>query len=993
MDQSFIITSIKKIKEAIDNNKLVLFVGAGVSANSGLPTWDKLVQSFANELSIKQYDNSLETLLKIPQFYFNERGEKEYFDKLNDVFSKEIYKINPIHDMIFKMLPRHIVTTNFDDLLEQAALKFSGFYHTVRDDFDLPYDSMNKMIIKMHGDFSKKNVVLKEDDFLSYSNNFRLIENYIKSLISTNVVLFIGYSANDPNFKLIFQWVKELLKGHFQPAYMLDVSSEAKSMEFNYYKNRGINILYHDQIKGILPNENKFSIYNERGNNLYNFLNFIVESESNRFYSISDVDYVYKKLEIFKKLNFIIADDVIKALDMGQAKYDFSGDKKIRYFNDDNPLIRVFSEENILSSKNEKIHKIVETFKKANITGLETFNKNIIDWGMSSDIETPTISEDLIEFKKIENISLIHLISNDLATFDDYYSLLESAFILYKEEKYYEAYSLYKHLSIKAFENKEYHIHFISEFNRKHVGKLLLISRQNSKKIENEVKKINLESIFESLPLKEQQSLMHLKDLSNFQVIYKNKYHLDEQVKKIKNNKILIEKGGFSTDYSIITSIHLTENLWNFINRNFLCIEHYTEVKSLYKSFVEGVIASYSTTQADRDGMFSGINYTKVDQFNKFTLYLMVTFSKTKELEGLFDIYGIESLIVETTAKDYLFTSFSNLIELILLRENVATYRKYLCNFLLIFSKIELHEQDFRLILNNMEQLLSENLIHLNDEEYLNLFIVRQINRGTKNKESIKNIMLKYLTLYNKSKNIIEFYNGRFFINLTKIIKKEYLETIDNQIISDVISYASYLSERNEKVELCLLLERIIMQIFELCPESLKSEIKKIVVTLLNSHEDEGFNTSLARIYNFSIFEKIIEPNAKQNNNFILNICSVIKSNKGIRSYPCPIETNLNMLTDLYRFGYIEMVDIKDYIDLFKGYSDYFDIIFCANEFDFNKLTSNLLNLLKPNEIDDIMENQEIKEKIYNKIENEIFSENKINKELDILQNFYKRKY
>ena len=39
-----------------------------------------------------------------------------------------------------------------------------------------------KEIIKMHGDFEHDNFVLKEDDYLSYSENFKLIETYIKSL-------------------------------------------------------------------------------------------------------------------------------------------------------------------------------------------------------------------------------------------------------------------------------------------------------------------------------------------------------------------------------------------------------------------------------------------------------------------------------------------------------------------------------------------------------------------------------------------------------------------------------------------------------------------------------------------------------------------------------------------------------------------------------------------------------------------------------------------
>lgn len=82
------------------------------------------------------------------------------------------------------------------------------FYDVVAKDTDLPYTPNNKMIIKMHGDFKNRNIVFKEDDYLSYSNNFKLIENYIKSLFSTNVVLFVGYSLGDTNVQLIFQWIK-----------------------------------------------------------------------------------------------------------------------------------------------------------------------------------------------------------------------------------------------------------------------------------------------------------------------------------------------------------------------------------------------------------------------------------------------------------------------------------------------------------------------------------------------------------------------------------------------------------------------------------------------------------------------------------------------------------------------------------------------------------------------------------------------------------------
>lgn len=43
----------EKIKEQLNNNNLILFVGAGVPATLGIPTWSKLIAKIADEL---EYD-------------------------------------------------------------------------------------------------------------------------------------------------------------------------------------------------------------------------------------------------------------------------------------------------------------------------------------------------------------------------------------------------------------------------------------------------------------------------------------------------------------------------------------------------------------------------------------------------------------------------------------------------------------------------------------------------------------------------------------------------------------------------------------------------------------------------------------------------------------------------------------------------------------------------------------------------------------------------
>ena len=50
------ITAIKEIQKAQEDDRLVIFVGAGVSKNSGVPAWWDLIKKFADELGYSRSD-------------------------------------------------------------------------------------------------------------------------------------------------------------------------------------------------------------------------------------------------------------------------------------------------------------------------------------------------------------------------------------------------------------------------------------------------------------------------------------------------------------------------------------------------------------------------------------------------------------------------------------------------------------------------------------------------------------------------------------------------------------------------------------------------------------------------------------------------------------------------------------------------------------------------------------------------------------------------
>ena len=167
--REFIEESKKIIQRSSYNNKLVIFVGAGVSKDSGLPLWKEIIEDIKKKIKVS---NTNDDSLKIAQYYYNSRGKKEYYDFLNEKLGIDA-EPNKIHDALLELNPSHIITTNYDDLIEKAASKKGMFFDVVAKDNDLPYTPNNKMIIKMHGDFKNRNIVFKEDDYLSYSNNFK----------------------------------------------------------------------------------------------------------------------------------------------------------------------------------------------------------------------------------------------------------------------------------------------------------------------------------------------------------------------------------------------------------------------------------------------------------------------------------------------------------------------------------------------------------------------------------------------------------------------------------------------------------------------------------------------------------------------------------------------------------------------------------------------------------------------------------------------------
>lgn len=155
---------VREIKKAKDENKLIIFVGAGISKNSDLPDWEQLIKVFVDKLNYpisKEKELSSDEYLKIPQYYYNIYGNEEYKRVIKEELDVE-RQPNDIHELIFKLNPKHIITTNYDRLLEDTVIEQRMLFDVISKDKDLLVSKKSNYIIKMHGDIKElDNIVLK----------------------------------------------------------------------------------------------------------------------------------------------------------------------------------------------------------------------------------------------------------------------------------------------------------------------------------------------------------------------------------------------------------------------------------------------------------------------------------------------------------------------------------------------------------------------------------------------------------------------------------------------------------------------------------------------------------------------------------------------------------------------------------------------------------------------------------------------------------------
>ena len=232
----------------IKKQRCTPFIGAGACSfkNEDGNPWLPLASKIANGWGEK-YDYPLEDawhLAKVAQFVAIVSGDEmspkielnEILDKIGPPnFSDQKYADIPHAVLADLNLPIYI-TTNYDKLMEDALIsrgkKPDSEYCRWNEVLEFAGDSLFKnrhykptkdkpLVYHLHGILDEpQSMVLTERDYIDFVINLTLDENLIPTVIrkalAMTSLLFIGYSLEDMNFRVIFQGIMNKIKTSFQ---------------------------------------------------------------------------------------------------------------------------------------------------------------------------------------------------------------------------------------------------------------------------------------------------------------------------------------------------------------------------------------------------------------------------------------------------------------------------------------------------------------------------------------------------------------------------------------------------------------------------------------------------------------------------------------------------------------------------------------------------------------------------------------------------------
>lgn len=935
---------IRFLAEELEKGKLVVFVGAGVSKNSGLPEWEELIKDYADYRGIKEFTSK--QFLTIPEEVFERYGSLKYYEIAEKRFLGK-YVTNSIHRILKKMKLTYIITTNYDTLIEDEIKNLQ----IVSKDEDLPYTNSNRMLIKMHGDFENKNIVLKKSDYDNYEKNFQLISTLVKGLFTTNTVLFIGYSYSDTNVQQIMNWIKEILKEKTRKAFLVEFTNEDNKEEENGEQINKISLkLLNDNNDEVLYENKKERFNNNYEKTLTKFLSNI--------YNEKEKVKQEKIFEIYINLNYLTKHNWNKLNKYSEIRIDEDW-KRILYTRLEFKDIEKYEEilfksriKKILQRINRNEKEILIPFSEKGITPKRKEQKNILEEKIEVEEKFLKIICDY-DYKNFQNLVEEYKENNNINKYVIVYGYL-----------FFKKINKAKETIKSMIEEKEN----VNSKNEKLVWDNFILSIIEFIEITHAEENLNktFESIEESLEDKYFEYFKYETEL--FNEIFK--HSTLEALNKEMNKLFDKVRKGKSTSYVMGTppsykAIILSRDLFYFCSLNGIFGNSFSDYSEFMKKYIEILLMSYTNKNIEvKNQMFKNRNL--IEEFEYFDFFMMLELSYS-DLKKLFNEYEIKDLKCEKEILNKLIVLLKNILDWIIKNDNEFMEKiDTLESILLIISKLDLIETQFEKLVDIILNDKNSNVFFENNyalEVADNFRVIIYKNFKNLNKEFFDKILEKIFSIDRKriDENLLD--------HITHYFNKKEMPKISK---NDKIE--NFINKNNLKIK-CYFL-RIIDEIYF---EELKNEILKEIKDTLN-----------IEVYSFLLNQKFIDFIPETEDKIIKELDRIFQKKdidiSNLISYTSEKEKILDFLlvsglNNRLPISFIEKLKKYKNKEFFKSLEQYeseilWKYILNQENFDYSEFTENELEKFSKIRIKNLLEKNNkkliklVREYIFSKIKN-----------------------
>ena len=242
-----------ELAQAIRNKSCVVFAGAGISRDAGLPDWLGMANQLFEGLNGRglvphQYPEIIRKLVSDRETFqvgldtlINVVRRNEVAAELREILKPKTESL--VHQALGKLTLKGFVTTNYDRLLNKCVSEEAWKLSNSLADLKLVHSAVNshdsQFLFKLHGDFDNALppddikvvqgapilVISSSDYLLLKSNRLDPIRLALHAVLQQYSVMFLGYSMGDPYINEILEFLSEHCQFN-RPSWFIGLKNE-----------------------------------------------------------------------------------------------------------------------------------------------------------------------------------------------------------------------------------------------------------------------------------------------------------------------------------------------------------------------------------------------------------------------------------------------------------------------------------------------------------------------------------------------------------------------------------------------------------------------------------------------------------------------------------------------------------------------------------------------------------------------------------------------